>query len=76
MAANGLEEDEEKERLRAAVPPGEPVAEERAKLGWACKRLPNGHKRPTRSMELLKRVVIFIKLGGAVETGRAPEGQG
>ena len=56
--------------------PGDTVAEERARLGCAYKRLPSGQNRPLRSIKLLKRVVIFIKLGGAMETGCAPEGQG
>jgi hypothetical protein len=73
-AASGLEGDEEKERLRAVLPPGATVAEERAKVGWACKSWLNGHNRPMRSMRLLKRLMIFIKLGGAMEAGRAPEG--
>ena len=59
-----------------AVPPGETVAEERAKVGWACKSWPTGHNRPIRSMKLLERVVIFIKPEGATKGGRAPEGQG
>lgn len=58
------------------LPPGETVAEERVRLGWARKSWLAGHKSPVRSMELLKRLMIFIKLGGAIETGRAPEGQG
>ncbi len=52
-----------------AVPPGDTVVEERAKVGWACKRLLDKHTGPLRSMKLLKRVLIFIKLGGATKGG-------
>ena len=61
--------------MSVAVPPGDTVVEERAKVGWACKSWPTGHNKPVRSMKLLKRDVIFIKLGGATKDGRAPEGQ-
>src|SRR5665811_386945 len=60
MAASGLDGGEERERVSAGVAPGRTVAEESAKLVWACKRLFNGHKRPVRSIQLLKSV--FIKL--------------
>src|ERR1039458_6891197 len=64
MGASGLDGGGEggrgPEGVRAAVPPGGTVAEESAKLVWACKRLFNGNKRPVRSIQLLKSV--FIKL--------------
>jgi hypothetical protein len=64
MAANRLEEEEERERLRVVEPPGGTVAEERAKLTWASKRLLNCNKNPVRRIELLKRVLIFMKSRG------------
>src|ERR1017187_3637984 len=60
MAASGLDGGEERERVSAVVAPARTVAEESAKLVWACKRLFNGNKRPVRSIQLLKSV--FIKL--------------
>ena len=46
------------------APPAGTVAEERAKLAWACKRLLNGNKNPTRSMKLLKSVLVFMNSRG------------
>jgi hypothetical protein len=60
MASSGLEGEEERERLSAVEPPGGTVAEERAKLVWACKRLLNGNMSPVKSIKLLRRVIIFI----------------
>lgn len=51
--------DEERESASVAVPPGETVAEERARLAWA-RRLLNGNRRATRSIEPLKGTVLFI----------------
>src|ERR1017187_2753067 len=61
MAASGLDGGEERERVSVVVPPGGTVAEESAKLVWACKRLFNGNKRPVRSIQLLKSVFIKIR---------------
>jgi hypothetical protein len=55
--------------LRAVLPPDETVAEERAKAGWACKGLLDRHTTPLRSIKLLKRMLIFIKPGGANDRG-------
>jgi hypothetical protein len=56
-----VDEEDERERLSVVEPPGAIVAEERAKLVWACKRLLNGKKSPARSMKLLKKFDIFIR---------------
>jgi hypothetical protein len=61
MAASGLDGGEETERVSAVVPPEGTVAEESAKLVWACKRLFNGNKRPVRSIQLLKSVFIKFR---------------
>jgi hypothetical protein len=61
MAASGLDGGEERERVSAVVPPGGTVAEESAKLVWACKRFFNGNKRPVRSIQLLKSVFIKFR---------------
>jgi hypothetical protein len=47
--------------LSAVVPPGVTVAEESARLVWACDRLFNGNKRVVRSIQLLQSVIVFIK---------------
>src|ERR1035437_7754256 len=46
---------------RAGGAPGGAVAEENAKLVWACKRLFYGNKRPVRSIQLLKSVFIKFR---------------
>jgi hypothetical protein len=57
-------------------PPAGTVAEERAKLVWACKRLLNGNNRPARSIKLLKGVIIFIKFSGSIEEWLYVKAQG
>src|ERR1022692_1599859 len=61
MAARGLGGGGGGGRGSAVVPPGGTVAEESAKLVWACKRLFNGNKRPVRSIQLLKSVFIKFR---------------
>ena len=45
--------------MSAVVPPGGAVAEESAKLVWACKILLNGNKKAVKSMEFLKSAFFF-----------------
>ena len=61
MAAGWLEEGDERERLREAVPPGTAVPEERDKLLCACNGLFDSRNRVVRSIELLRTTVVFIR---------------
>ena len=76
MAESGLDGEEERERLSTAEPPEGNVAEERARLVWACTRLLNGNKSPVRSIKLLKRVMIFIKSRGSIKMAISAKEQG
>ena len=75
-ATSGLDGGEERERLSAAVPPGVAIAEDSAKLVWACKRLLNGNKRAVRSINLVKSIFIFIEFRGYPEELLSVTGQG
>ena len=61
MAAGWMEEGDERERLREAVPPGTAVLEERDKLLCACNGLFDSKNRVVRSIELLRTTVGFIR---------------
>ena len=58
-----------KERLRTVLPPDETIAEARDRPGCAFRSVPSGHNTPLRSARLLKRAMIFIKLGGTTNRG-------
>jgi hypothetical protein len=58
IAATGFEKSEERERLSVAVPPGGAVADESAKLVWACKELLSGNKRTVRTIILISPFVF------------------
>lgn len=66
-AASGFEGSEESERSRAATPPGGTVAEERARLVCAGRRLHSGNKSPVKRIKLLKGIIIFLKSRGSIK---------